>query len=155
MSRKLTLWLSLSIAGAICVASCDRAAMTPARPHPIVGTWVVSDPNAPFPFHLYVFNADGTMHQANPDAGDPRTSDSDGKGAWVARGREVRGRWVELVADRTTHRYSGRLDVSMNIIVTGDSLTATEVVHLLDTTGADGPAIATPKVLTGTRITVP
>lgn len=42
--------------------------------YPIVGTWLVQDPNAPFPYHLYAFNADGTMQQANPDGGDPRTA---------------------------------------------------------------------------------
>jgi len=34
--------------------------------NPIVGAWFVKDPDAPFPYHMYVFNADGTMQQANP-----------------------------------------------------------------------------------------
>lgn len=53
----------------------------PVVPDPVVGTWLVEQPAAPFPLHLYVFNADHTMQQANPDAGNARTSDSDGKGA--------------------------------------------------------------------------
>ena len=60
------------------------------------------------------------MQQANPDAGDPRTSDSDGKGVWQDRGGRIEGRWVELTADRTTHQYAGRLEVTMQISVRGD-----------------------------------
>jgi hypothetical protein len=56
------------------------------KTNPIVGAWFVADLGAPFPYHMYVFNADGTMQQANPDAGDPHSSDSDGKGVWVAEG---------------------------------------------------------------------
>ena len=44
---------------------------------------------------MYVFNADGTMQQANPDAGDPSTSDSDGKGIWVADGNRIRVAWFD------------------------------------------------------------
>ena len=102
---------------------------------------------------MVVFGGDGTMHQANPDAGDPRTSDSDGKGVWEARGTEVRGKWVEVMADRTTHQFVGRLEITMQITVTGDSLRATEVVAMFDSTGTSVPVPATPKTLTGTRVT--
>jgi hypothetical protein len=64
----------------------------------IVGAWLVKEPAAPFPYHMYVFNADGTMQQANPDAGDKTTSDSDGKGVWIAEGQQIRGKWVEVAA---------------------------------------------------------
>lgn len=63
-----------------------------------MGAWLVQDPNAPFPYHMYVFNADGTMQQANPDAGDVHGSDSDGKGIWVASGTRIKGKWVEVIA---------------------------------------------------------
>jgi hypothetical protein len=46
--------------------------------NPIVGAWFVQDPGEPFPYHTYVFNTDGTRQQANPDAGDPHSSDCDG-----------------------------------------------------------------------------
>ncbi len=134
---------------------CDRARVDTARAHPIAGTWLVHDPNAPFPTHLCVFNRDGTMQQANPDAGDPRTSDSDRKGVWSARSRDVEARWVALMADRATHQYSGRLEVTMQISVTGDSLAASEVATLFDATRAPVPAPATPKPLRGARITLP
>ena len=97
--------------GALPLAGCARHGVHHAV-QPVVGAWVVRDAGAPFPYHMYVFNADGTTQQANPDAGDPHTSDSDGKGLWVADGEGVRGKWVEVVADRTTREYAGRTEVS-------------------------------------------
>jgi hypothetical protein len=41
-------------------------------PNPIVGAWLVKDPNAPFPCHMYVFNRDerlllgGSLHMHVP-----------------------------------------------------------------------------------------
>jgi len=43
---------------------------------------------------MYVFNGDGTLQQANPDAGDPKSSDSDGKGIWVIDGDRIKGKWA-------------------------------------------------------------
>ena len=157
-SRNLQL-LALLVGTALGAFGCDReradAPIDPPRAHPIVGTWIVQDPNAPFPFHLYVFNADGTMQQANPDAGDPRTSDSDGKGVWQARGDRIEAKWVELTADRTTHQFAGRLELAMQITVRGDSLTAFETVKVFDAAGAPAPAPETPKPLLGARVTLP
>lgn len=147
--------LPLLSALALSAVGCDRARGDAAPVDPIVGTWLVHDPNAPFPYHLYVFNGDGTMHQANPDAGNPRTSDSDGKGIWVARGDRVESKWVELSADRATRQYAGRLELTMRITVRGDSLTATETAQVFDATGAPAPAPATPKPLRGARVTLP
>ena len=70
------IYLSCSACGSISARGKD----TP----PIVGTWLVKIPEAPFPYHMFVFHADGTMLQSNPDAGDPNTSDSNGAGVWVA-----------------------------------------------------------------------
>lgn len=147
--------LPILSAFALSAFGCDRARVDAVAVHPLVGTWLVHDPNAPFPHHLYVFNADGTMHQANPDAGNPRTSDSDGKGIWAVRGDHVESKWVELSADRATHQYAGRLELTMAIRVSGDSLTATETVKVFDATGAPGLAPTTPKPLSGTRVTLP
>lgn len=147
--------LPILSAFALSAVGCDRARVDTVPVHPIVGTWLVHDPNAPFPYHLYVFNADGTMHQANPDAGNPRTSDSDGKGIWAVRGDHIESKWVELSADRTTRQYAGRLELTMQIRVSGDSLSATETVEVLDATGAPGVAPATPKPLSGSRVTLP
>jgi hypothetical protein len=43
----------------------------------------------------------------------------------------------------------------MRIRVRGDSLTATETVQVFDATGAPLLAPATPKPLSGTRVTLP
>lgn len=147
--------LPILSAFAVSAVGCDRARVDAAAVNPIVGTWLVHDPNAPFPYHLYVFNDDGTMHQANPDAGNPRTSDSDGKGIWVARGDRVESKWVELSADRASRQYAGRLELTMQIMVKGDSLTATETVRVFDATGAPTPAPATPNPLRGAHVTLP
>ena len=112
--------------------ACSRLPSAIGTPNPIVGAWLVKDPNAPFPYHMYVFNADGTMQQANPDAGDPHASDSDGKGIWVTDGDRIKGKWVGVVADRTTHKFAGRLEISFDIKVNGDDYTGTEVVRSFD-----------------------
>ena len=59
-------------------------------------------PQAPFQYHMFVFHSDGTMEQANLDAEDPHTSDSNGMGVWVLDGDRIRGKFVEVTADRTT-----------------------------------------------------
>jgi hypothetical protein len=108
-----------------------------------VGTWLVKDPNAPFPYHMFVFNADGTMQQANPDAGDPHGSDSDGKGIWVANGERINGKWLEVVADRVTHQFTGRLEISYALIVSGDTYTGMETVRSFDAAGNSTASPAT------------
>ena len=143
------LWTILLTCAALGLPGCS------AGPNPIVGAWLVRDPNAPFPYHMYVFNVDGTMQQANPDAGDPKNSDSDGKGIWIADGGRVKGKWVEVTADRTTHQFAGRLEISYEITVNGDSFTGTEVVHSYDAAGRSTSAPATPAQLQGARVKVP
>jgi hypothetical protein len=123
--------------------------------NPVVGTWLVKDPNAPFPYHMYVFNADGTMQQANPDAGDPHGSDSDGKGIWVADGDQIKGKWVEVIADRVTHQFAGRLEISYDLIVMGDAYTGIETVRSFDAAGNLAASPATPAQLEGKRVTLP
>jgi hypothetical protein len=122
---------------------------------PVVGTWLVNDPNAPFPYHMYVFNGDGTLQQANPDAGDPRTSDSDGKGVWVAAGDRIKGKWMEVLADRASHKFLGRLEISFDLGVTGDRFTGTETVRSYDANGATTEAPKTPAPIVGVRIKLP
>ena len=122
--------------------------------YPIVGAWLVKEPAAPFPFHMYVFNADGTMQQANPDAGDANTSDSDGKGIWIADGQRIRGKWVEVTADRATRRFVGRGELSYDIVVNGNSFVGTAVFRSYDVNGnlVQGPLNAP---LAGERVTLP
>lgn len=137
-----------------CVFAAGSASAHSPSSDPVVGTWLVEQPAAPFPLHLYVFNADQTMQQANPDAGDPRTSDSDGKGAWRRKDGKVSGKWVEIMADRLTHKLTGRGEFTYEIDVAADNLTGTGTFlgYAADGKVFVGP-IAAP--FTGTRVTAP
>ena len=137
------------------VPGCGTLPGNEGAANPIVGTWLVKDPNAPFPYHMYVFNSDRTMQQANPDAGDPHGSDSDGKGIWMPDGDRVKGKWVEVRADRATHQFTGRLEISFQISVTGDSLAGTETVRAYDANGNIGDGPPTPDQIVGERVTYP
>jgi hypothetical protein len=118
---------------------------------PIVGAWQVSIPEAPFPYHVFIFNADGTVQQANPDAGDAKTSDSDAMGAWVLEGDGVKGKVVELTADRATHKFVSRGEISFNINVANDSFRGHATALFFD---AGGKQIREPvhATMTGQRI---
>ena len=120
----------------------------------VVGVWIVHHDPAPFPYHMYVFNADETMQQANPDAGNATRSDSDAKGVWATRNGHIVGKWVEITADRATHRYSGRGELSFDIVVDGDRLTGQGSFVGYD---PDGKIVAGPiyAPFTGTRVTLP
>jgi hypothetical protein len=54
-----------------CSPACHQVSGGKNNSPPIVGTWFVKTPEAPFQYQMFVFNLDGTMRQANPDAGDP------------------------------------------------------------------------------------
>lgn len=136
-------------------AACGPMPAPVAAPNPVVGAWLVKDAAAPFPYHMYVFNADGTMQQANPDAGDPNRSDSDGKGVWRADGKRIRGRWMEVRADRVTHRYSGRTEISFDLEVSGDRYTGTETVVSYDDAESLSFGPTAPSAIEGRRVTVP
>ena len=142
---------SILLAYAVAVAWASPGLSATAR-SPVIGTWIVKDEAAPFPFHMYVFNADGTMQQANPDAGDPKTSDSDGKGVWVTAGKSIRGKWVEIIADRQTHKFVGFGEITFELNVTGDRFVGPESFRLYDGEHnlVDGPF---PSKLSGTRVT--
>lgn len=155
ITRGRFLGVSFFVSAVIGLLGCASPYPKSSPPNPIVGAWLVKDLNAPFPYHMYVFNADGTMQQANPDAGDPRGSDSDGKGVWVAAGERITGKWVEVIADRTTHQFVGRLEISYEITVSGDTYTGTEIVHSYDAAGNLGTSLATPAQLVGKRVTIP
>lgn len=120
---------------AVELTACESSTTAIGGYNPIVGAWLVTDPNAPFPMHMYVFNADGTMQQANPDAGDPHASDSDGKGIWISDSDGIEGKWVEVIADRGTHQFTGRQEVTFQFKVSGDRFTGTEAVSSYDEKG--------------------
>lgn len=128
---------------------------TASKANPIVGAWLVKDSAAPFPYHMCVFNADGTMQQANPDAGDPRTSDSDGKGVWMEDGDSIKGKWMEVVADRATHQFKGRIEVSYGIKVNVDTFSGTETVRSYDANETPSEGRTSPTPIEGKRVTFP
>lgn len=118
---------------------------------PIVGAWIVRAPEAPFPYHMFVFHADGTMLQSNPDAGDPNSSDSNGLGVWVRDGDATKGKFVELTADRMTRQFVSRGEISFVVKVNGNALIGTASAVFYDAEGRRlrGPITAT---LEGQRV---
>lgn len=117
----------------------------------IVGAWFVKVPEAPFGYHMFLFNADGTMLQGNPDAGDPNTSDSNGMGAWTVEGDRVVGKFVEVTADRTTHEFVRRGEITFEIHVNGNEIKGTGSTRFYDVNGVpDGSP--KPFTLSGVRV---
>jgi len=102
----------------------------------IVGAWFVRMPEAPFQYHMVIFNADGTIVQSNPEAGDAHTSDSNGMGAWVAEGNRVIGKFVEITADRTTRTFASRGEIAFGLGVTDDSISGSGSTRFLRCEGS-------------------
>jgi hypothetical protein len=147
------LTLRLSVTSALGLLGCTHEG-TDRKVNPIVGAWFVSDPGAPFPYHMYVFNADGTMQQANPDAGDPRSSDSDGKAVWVTDNDRIKGKWVEVIADRVSHKFTGRAEISYEVKVSADAFTGTITASSYDANGTLTEGPTKPTLFEGKRVTL-
>jgi hypothetical protein len=128
--------LALGLA-ALCLSStaCRPASSGKNNSPSIVGTWLVKIPEAPFHDHMFVFHSDGTMQQANPDAGDPNTSDSNGMGVWVPDGDRIKGKFVEITADRTTRQFVSRGEISFLIKVDGNTFSGTASAIFYDARG--------------------
>jgi hypothetical protein len=94
--------------------------------------------SAPFSPHLFTFHADHTFLSANPDAGDPNTSDSDGEGVWEGRDH-VRGMFKEYNADRTTHQFVSILTVTYTITISGDTFSGDATATVTDPDGGVQP----------------
>ncbi len=142
------------IAVAIGLSALTGCSTVPARDdvaQRIVGAWFVQIPEAPFPYHMLLFNADGTMLQSNPDAGDPHTSDSNGVGVWVAEDNRIVGKFVEVTADRTTRAFASRGEIAFEIDVTGDAINGAGSARFYDVNGAPkGDPV--PFTLSGVRV---
>jgi hypothetical protein len=100
---------------------------------------------------MFVFHSDGTMQQSNPDAGDPNTSDSNGMGVWAPDGDRIKGKFVEITADRTTHQFVSRGEISFLIKVNGNAFSgaASAIFYDADRRQLRSPIAAT---LTGQRV---
>ncbi len=132
-------------------AGCHPAITDEAGLPPIVGAWLVRAPEAPFPLHMFVFHSDGTVEQSNPDAGDANTSDSNLMGVWRSDGAGVKGKLVEITADRTTHQFVSRGEISFSLNVKGNAFSGTATATFYDAEGkrSRGPLQAT---LDGQRV---
>lgn len=125
--------------------ACHPVARGKVEPLPIVGAWLVTIPEAPFQYHMFIFNSDGTLLQSNPDAGDPGTSDSNGVGAWLPEGDRIKGKFVEITADRTTRQFVSRGEISFRIKVAGNAFAGDASAAFYDAAGRRirGPLAAT------------
>src|SRR5262249_45561769 len=131
------------IAATFLSAACRHEANNKPDSPAIVGTWVVKIPEAPFPLHMFVFHSDGTVQQSNPDAGNAKTSDSSAMGIWQAEGDSVKGKIVEINADRTTHQFASRAEISFSIKVKGDAFRGVATANFSDSEGRPtaGPTV--------------
>ena len=127
------------------------AACHPSSVPPVVGTWLVTIPEAPFPLHMFAFHADGTVQQSNPDAGDPNSSDSSAMGVRLADRDGYKGKLIEVTADRTTRQFTSRGEITFWLKVNGNALSGTAVASFYDSNGRKvrGPVQAT---LEGQRV---
>lgn len=111
----------------------------------IVGVWYVDAVGAPFQPHIATFHSDKTMAIHNPEAGDPHTSDSMGMGVWETLAADktqiVRGKFVELNADRNTNKYVNKLIVTYKLTIHGNTFTgpAQAIYYNPDETIHSGP----------------
>ncbi len=92
-------------------------------------------PTAPYPYHLFIFHADGSVIQSNPDAGDPQRSDSNLMGTWKSAGDHVTAKLVETSADRTTHQFIDRTELEISLQVQSNKLQGTGTASVFDPTG--------------------
>jgi len=122
---------ALCLGSAACQSTPGRNTDAPS----IVGTWLVKSPEAPFPYHMFVFHSDGTMLQSNPDAGDPNTSDSNGMGVWIADAGGIKGKFVEVTADRSTRQFVSRGEISFSIKVNGQTFSGAASAVFFDAEG--------------------
>ncbi len=151
MKRSLFIVFVLCVGIVLGVAWSAMRSAEAADAKQIVGVWFVTFPGAPFKYHMCAFHSDGTMEQANPDAGDANTSDSDGMGVWVREGNKIRGKFVEVTADRTTRQFASRGEISFTLDVKGDSFTgsATGNFYGLDNKLSYGPVST---AMNGTKV---
>lgn len=141
----LQLRILASVGLCLTFAACHRSSVDEHALSPIVGAWLVTIPEAPFPLHVFVFHSDGTVQQSNPDAGDPNSSDSSAMGVWRADGDAFKGRLVEITADRSTRQFVSRGEISFSLKVAGDVLRGTAMAVFHDASGraVRGPVRAT------------
>ena len=75
----------------------------------------------------------------------------DGMGVWVREGNKIRGKFVEVTADRTSRQFASRGEISFTLDVDGDSFTGSAVGKFYD---FDNRMIVGPisTAMTGTKV---
>lgn len=152
MNRTFTKQVTIAVlAFTCCMLLGERVSAEDAVRPSIVGAWFVKVPGAPFEYQMYLFSADGTMQESNPDAGDANASDSTGFGAWTVSGGRIIGKFVEVTADRTTRSFVSRGEISFEITVAGNAFTGAATGRFYDVNGTlvRGPVHAS---MQGSRI---
>ena len=154
MRKILVVALASILLGILIGTGAMRGTSVEANAAGPVGVWFATFPDAPFKYHMIVFNSDGTMQQANPDAGDAHTSDSDGMGIWTKSGNSIKGKFVEITADRNTRAFVSRGEISFEIVVSGDSFNGNAEGGFYD---QDNKLVAGPiqTAFKGSRVTLP
>lgn len=146
--------LALGVIAVVAATRSSDAASQPTQPQDaVVGAWLVHAPDAPFTQHVFLFHADHTMQQANPDSGDTNTSDSDGGGTWRRDGNVIRGKFVEVTAERPSGKFATRGEIKFDVTVTGNKFTGNAGADFFDEAGQHlrGPLSTS---LNGERITL-
>ena len=150
----VTVLSSLILAVILSLHSPLTASKALASDNTIVGSWYVNAVGAPFQPHVMAFHSDNTLLIDNPEAGDPHTSDSVGVGPWKYdqnNNNIIKGKFVEVNADRTTNQFVNNLVVTFTVTLNGDSFTGPAEANYYDANWnhTDGPFPAT---LNGTKI---
>ncbi|GEM_PF-1633815 len=119
---------ALIATGGFVVSRVQAAGQASQSVNAIVGAWSVLAHGAPFEPHVMLFHGDGTLEIDNPEAGDQKTSDSAGYGAWRVdphQATRISGQFEEVNADRTTGELASYLIVTFTIAVTGNTFSST------------------------------
>lgn len=153
LSAAVSVALVLALFAVFLAARSSDSGQPAQQPDAVVGAWLVHAPDAPFTQHVFLFHADHTMQQANPDAGDTNTSDSDGGGTWRRDGNSIRGKFVEITAERLSGQFATRGEIQFDVTVTGDTFTGNAGADFFDEAGQHlrGPL---PTSLNGERVTL-
>ncbi len=101
----------------------------------IVGTWFVKAPEAPFQYHMFISIQTGPCSKRIRTRENPNTSDSNGMGVWLPDGDRIKGKFVEVTADRTTRQFVSWGEISFSIKVNGDDFNGTASAIFYDAKG--------------------
>jgi hypothetical protein len=114
--------------------------------HPLVGTWLFSDPSQPENVFFIAFTSDGTLIQVEPSAGT-------GLGVWEATGPTTANLYMQGVSTEEWFEGTTTIRASIEVSADGTSLTAEYTVQFISSDGEDTGELG-PGSITGTRVVV-